>query len=134
MRSTDPKLLARFINLPGDSLEVSWETTSSPAGDNWSLTALLSLTKQQTERILASSRKLDGPAPRLPKAEVRTWLPPAVRSRYPEGAGGSDDSIAVEAVAIDPSRFLAPDRSPLTHGEALLFEGDGLLFLRLFTM
>jgi hypothetical protein len=130
MRSTDPALLHKFITLPAEPLSVTWQTEDGNPG-NWALTALLHFSREQLDGLLARGKRLDGPPVPLPRAEVLSWFPPAVRARYEKTPAGPDGTVPVDAVAIDPSGFF---RSPLNNGEALVFLPESLVFLRFYTM
>lgn len=130
MTETDASKLARLIRLPYQPLSVRWQTAERPGGNDWSLTALLELSKDDVTDLLRSSTRLESGA-QVDRGHLVAWFPGSLRRKY-EGAPG--DSVVVEAAHLDPAPFLAVDRSPLVHGDAIVFEQEGLVYLHLFTM
>jgi hypothetical protein len=134
---TDEQGLTRLIKLPHRPRKVIWETDQQPGGNDWSLSALLTFEPSQVATILKESKRLTGGAgARVPKEHLESWFPPAVRNRVakPGGPGEKAGAISVDAVWIEPDQFVAPEKSPLIHGDAAAFEADGLVYLHLFTM
>lgn len=134
---TDEQGLGRLIRLPHRPRKVVWEAEEQPGRDDWSLGALISFEPADIATILRESRRVpNGAGPRVPRSHLESWFPPAVRSRVakPGGAGDKAGAISVDAVWIEPELFVAPDKSPLIHGDAAVFESDGLVYLHLFTM
>jgi hypothetical protein len=129
MTGTDTARLSRFINLPYQPVSVRWQTTQRPGGNDWSLTALLELKPEDVRGLMKSATKL-GPG-RIDRAELKAWFPSSLKERY---GGEPGDSIPVEAAHIDAAPFFAVDRSPLVHGDALVFEEEALVYLCLYTM
>jgi hypothetical protein len=103
-------------------------------GNDWSLAALLSYQAQPLELLLESARRLGRSPPRVPKADLDSLFPAAVRERYRAAPLDGDDVVVVDAVAIDPGLFVAPDKSPLSQGDVLVFQREHVVYLRLFTM
>src|SRR6185369_16501586 len=81
MSQTDVQRLAAFINLPYQPTAARWETTQQPGGNDWSLTALLTIGTDNARALTASSPKLGGVA-RVAREHLLQWFPPSIRDKY----------------------------------------------------
>jgi hypothetical protein len=129
MNGSDVATLAKFVNLPYPPLAVQWETANHPGGRDWSLAALIAMKPEEVNALVKSSPPLRGPA-RVQAEHLARWFPAGLRDR-PHADGGL---VEVDAVVAEATSFIAPDKSPLVHGDVLLFPKEGLAYLRLYTM
>jgi len=129
MQGSDVATLEKFVNLPYPPRAVRWETSTRPGGNDWSLAALITMTPEQVSALLpaAPAGRAGG---RVSTEHFQKWFPPSMQ------AGHSSDGGWVElgGVAAEAARFIAPQKSPLIHGDVLLFPADGLAYLTLYTM
>lgn len=131
---TDTAGLQRLINLPYAPSSVKWTTTQQAGRDDWSLDALLSLSKGDIGALLSSAERLQGGKAAIPRQYVAEWFPDAARADLQSALETKGDRIPVDAVRITGAPFAAPDKSPVIHGEALVFEKYNLVFVGLYTM
>jgi hypothetical protein len=132
--NTDIKTLVRFINLPREPRSVRWETETQPGGNDWTLTALLAFEESDVQEILRSSEKLGGTA-HVAADHLRSWFPASIRDKYPAAsAPNAPLTIPVDGTRLTPQAFIAPAKSPLLHGHAIVFEKENLVYIHLFTM
>jgi hypothetical protein len=134
MRSDDPKLLQKFINLPTTPRTVHWATSREPGRDDWSLSALMSFDGPNLTALLQVAKPLDGKPPQISRDDLLNWFPSPVRDRYSKASADKYGFVRVDATPLDPAPFFAVEKSPLLQGDAMVFQGEGLVYLRLFTM
>jgi len=133
MAKTDVEQLAAFINLPYKPLAARWETIEREGGRDWSLAALLTLAPADARALVASSPRLGGNV-RGAREHLLGWFPPAIRDAYKDALASDAEAVPVRATRLEATAFFAPAKSPLVHGDALVFEPEGLVYLSLYTM
>jgi hypothetical protein len=128
MRGTDVATLARLVNLPFPPVAVRWETSERPGGNDWSLAALITLTPAQVAELARSARAAAPQEAVMATKHLTQWFPRASEAR---ARASGEKFTRVRATVTDGASF---HKSPLIHGQALLFEPEGLVYLSLFTM
>jgi hypothetical protein len=124
--------LAKLINLPFEPVRVIWETSESPGGRDWSLTAMLEFSPHDFQALLEQSSKLgDVQTQSLASKYLFEWLPSEINSAYITHKG--DDFILVDAYKVSPMGFVDPKKSPLVNGDVIVFEAHHIVLLHLFT-
>jgi hypothetical protein len=63
-----------------------------------------------------------------------SWFPSEVPARYRNAAVDKYGDVKVDARPLDPTPFFAVDTSPLLQGDAMVFDRERVVYLRLFTM
>jgi hypothetical protein len=125
--------LGRLINFPYAPRSVTWTTEKFGQGDNWGLSALLTLDRLHIQGLLKSEETLPNCQPKIAR-EILTWFPAAVQAEVMALPGSQGDRLAVDAICLRPTAFTTPEKSPAIHGNALVFERHNLVFLDLYTM
>jgi hypothetical protein len=131
---TDIVVLGRFINFPVTHSQVKWTTSTRPGGNDWSLRALLFFKPEDARTLLELAQHMPGSRNTVPRDDLKDWFPPSVQVEYKSELEKSGEHVAVKATRISGSLFAAPNKSPAIHGDALVFEEQGLVYLVLFTM
>ena len=94
MSQTDVQRLAALINLPYQPTAARWETTEREGGNDWSLTALLTLGPDNARALAKSSPKLGGVA-RVAREHLLQWFPASIRTFIRGGLMDGDEGLEV---------------------------------------
>jgi hypothetical protein len=130
---TDLVALERLINLPFRPTNVKWSTTKYHKGEDWSLTVLLTFSREDILRLLESPEASGEGRMNVARDKLESWFPPAAQSDY-KAQLGDKDTIELVGVQLPGSIFAAPEKSPAIQGRALVLEKYNLVYLGLFTM
>lgn len=130
---TDLQQLAKHINVPKSATAVRYEMNTQPGGNDHSITAAIWLSPTEAARIVETSPRLPGKA-RISRNRFVSLLPETLQKKYLPLATPVPTVVMIDIPALEPTSFIAQDRSSLIHGRAYVFVDEGIVFLHLYTM
>jgi hypothetical protein len=134
MVKTDVVGLQRLVNLPYAPTSVKWSTTRLPGRDDWSLDAVMQFKAEEIKGLLETAERLHAGTPTVPRRIFESSFPEAARGDFASALAEKSDRIRVDATRITAALFVAPDKSPAIHGDALVLERYNIVYLSLYTM
>jgi hypothetical protein len=126
--------LPKLIAIPATPVEVKWQTETAPGGNDWSLTAMLKFSESDFNKILNNSEKPETAIKaKVFKEYFYNWLPDSISKKHEE-QNNSDFIFIEDAIVVRANEFIDANKSPLVHGDAVVFKKENVFFVTLYTM
>ena len=126
-------ILPKLIDLPGTPKYIRWKVIEDKNTGNGSLTALIEFSKDDYDKVMATSRPTPGETSSVVSFSIyNDWFTEELKSIYSH-QNGSDIVKLQGSTAYDPNQFVNSDLSSYIHGYIVLLESN-FVFISLYSM